>query len=66
MWGLLGDDIAYHYAGSKAHNIKSKGKTKILVKRYLCNVFGDEKKQIFLSTLQNSPQNDNITFNLSN
>ena len=55
MWESLGDDIAYHYAGSKAHNIKSKGKTQILVKRYICNVFGDDKKQSFLSVLQNSP-----------
>lgn len=49
LWENLGDDIAYHYCGSKAHNINSKGKTSILVKRYFSNVFGDEKKQAFFN-----------------
>lgn len=54
LWEGLGDEIAYHYCGSKAHNIKSKGKTQILLKRYFSNVFGDDKKQAFFNYLQNS------------
>lgn len=58
IWSSLGDEIAYHYCGSKAHNINSKGKTSILVKRYFSNVFGDDKKQAFLNQLQNSSHAD--------
>ena len=51
FWREIGDQIAQHYAGSKAHDINSTGKTGILVKRYLCNVFGDDYKQKFLNLL---------------
>ena len=64
-WESLGNKIAYHYAGSKAHNIKSKGKASILVKRYLCNVFADEYKQNYYNTLQNDFSDHKNIFNLN-
>ena len=64
-WENLGNKIAYHYAGSKAHNIKSKGKASILVKRYLCNVFADDYKQNYYNTLQNDFSDHKNVFNLN-
>lgn len=52
-WELLGDIIAIEYAGSKAHNLVSKDKAKLLVKRYISNVFSDKAKQLHINFMQN-------------
>lgn len=50
-WEELGDFLSMSYAGSKAHNLKNKDKTKNLVNRYIKNVFQDKERQNFFNVL---------------
>lgn len=53
IWESLGDFIAIDYTGSEAHNLEAKDKTKLLVKRYISNIFSDKFKQVNMNILQN-------------
>jgi hypothetical protein len=65
IWEELGNIIALDYTGTNAHSIESKDKAKVLIKRYISNLYSDTNKQKYMNLLQNCAEQYDNRFKLN-